>query len=326
MTAPPPGRYRVLASFGDPTFTVDGVRVGTADPETAPASATAVLEVAGVPTAIAVVSGAGQSAVVGTAFAAPLVVLVTDGLGRPVADAPVRFTSPTAGATTVPGSAVVSTGPDGLAALSVTAGPRAGAVAVVVGVDGTDLSTTATLVDLYRMGRFDRPVVDPAPPSPKPVTATSTVPLKFTLSQLNGRVSDTVGGALAANCRVRVSSTRVGGGAGGTPPGSTDPAFCVAYDASADQFVYNAKGKTLGWAAGTTHDVTVTVRDAVGVVLGTHTVRMTFSQSIPPGRACGPDRDGRRCTPGQKTPGSRNISATRGPARAHLGTACSQVR
>ena len=82
--APPPGRYRVLASFGDPTFTVDGVRVGTADPETAPASATAVLEVAGVPTAIAVVSGAGQSAVVGTAFAAPLVVLVTDGLGRPV--------------------------------------------------------------------------------------------------------------------------------------------------------------------------------------------------------------------------------------------------
>lgn len=50
------------------------------------------------PAALKIVSGAGQSAQVGTAFAAPMVIQVLNNLGQPLSDIPVQFTFGTKGA------------------------------------------------------------------------------------------------------------------------------------------------------------------------------------------------------------------------------------
>ena len=54
--------------------------------------------VAGTATTIAIVSGSGQSASTGSAFANPLVALVTDANGNPVSGVPVTFAAPSSGA------------------------------------------------------------------------------------------------------------------------------------------------------------------------------------------------------------------------------------
>lgn len=80
------------------------------------------------------VSGGGQTTLVGTAFAAPLVVKITDTGGAPVAGAQVAFVV-TSGSASV-GSMTVTTTASGLASTTVTAGTNVGPITVVASSNG----------------------------------------------------------------------------------------------------------------------------------------------------------------------------------------------
>jgi hypothetical protein len=91
----------------------------------------------GAPTGIAVVSGGGQSATVGTAFSSPLVAKVTDGFGNPISGVTVTFAGPAAGAgVTFPGGATATTDASGRASVAVAAGTVSGAYAVTASAPG----------------------------------------------------------------------------------------------------------------------------------------------------------------------------------------------
>ena len=93
------------------------------------------------PAKLETVSGAGQSAVVSTAFANPLTVRVEDASGQPVAGIAVRFTAPASGASARfaggQGTADVTTDAQGLASSpALTANATVGSYAVEAQVDG----------------------------------------------------------------------------------------------------------------------------------------------------------------------------------------------
>ena len=97
--------------------------------------------VAGAPNSMSVVSGSGQSAAAGSAFAQPLQVKVTDARGNPVAGTTVTFAAPTSGASgSFLSGPTVLTDASGMAAVSVTANTKVGswqATAKVAGVSST---------------------------------------------------------------------------------------------------------------------------------------------------------------------------------------------
>lgn len=103
---PGPVQVRVRAGTGEATFTL-----------------TTNLNASG----LTVTGGAGQSAVIGQAFATPISVRVTSSTGAPVPSAAVSF-SVTSGSATVPSPA--TTNADGVASVTVTAGQVAGPVVV----------------------------------------------------------------------------------------------------------------------------------------------------------------------------------------------------
>ena len=98
---------------------------------------------------VVIASGSGQSAPVSTAFASPLVALVSDAFGNPAAGVPVTFAGPLAGSGATFASAgctsnaplsqcVATTTPDGRATTSaMTANATAGAYQVSAGASGT---------------------------------------------------------------------------------------------------------------------------------------------------------------------------------------------
>jgi hypothetical protein len=117
---PVAGNYDVVASVG-------GVAV--------PASFH-LTNTAGPPSQVVAMGGAIQSTEVGTAFADPLVVRVSDSGGNPVADVAVEFSAPAsgAGATITPPSAI--TDANGEARVDATANTVAGSYAVAADVAG----------------------------------------------------------------------------------------------------------------------------------------------------------------------------------------------
>jgi uncharacterized repeat protein (TIGR01451 family) len=118
-TTPQGGTLQVHSAVGDAAFDLAGVGV------------------AGPPALLAIVSGSGQSAVVGTPFAVPLAVHVSDAFGNAVAGATVAFAGPPsgAGATVSPASAV--TDGSGNATVAASANTVAGSYDVVAGTAGT---------------------------------------------------------------------------------------------------------------------------------------------------------------------------------------------
>lgn len=90
----------------------------------------------GTASAIAVVSGSGQSAAVGAAFGAPLIVVVTDSFGNLVSGVPVTFGAPGSGATAVLGATMATTASNGRAQITATAGTVAGAYSVTASISG----------------------------------------------------------------------------------------------------------------------------------------------------------------------------------------------
>jgi hypothetical protein len=95
----------------------------------------------GEPTDIEVVHGNGQSGRVGAALADPVVALVTDAQGRPVAGVAVAFALASGTDASVTPDTIV-TGPDGQAAFQVTMGTRVGSVSAEVMVSVANGSRT----------------------------------------------------------------------------------------------------------------------------------------------------------------------------------------
>ncbi len=93
--------------------------------------------------AIAAVSGGGQSATIGTSFANPLMVKVTDSSGNPVSGATVTFTGPTSGASASFSSAA-PTASDGTTSVTATANGIASGSAYQVSAAVSGVSTPAT--------------------------------------------------------------------------------------------------------------------------------------------------------------------------------------
>ncbi len=107
---------------------------------------------ANVAAAVAVDSGDAQSAIVGQAFAAPLVVRVTDAGGLPVAGATVTFTAPASGAGAVLAAASATTDADGKASVTAAANGVAGSYTVQASVAGVAAPATFQLSNLEDPG------------------------------------------------------------------------------------------------------------------------------------------------------------------------------
>ena len=99
---------------------------------------------------IAVFDGNGQSAKVGTAYAAPLRATVSDAFGNPIANVQVTFNPPAGGASVAfAGAATVTTNGDGIAASpSATANQTAGAFQVVASTAGASQPATFNLINV----------------------------------------------------------------------------------------------------------------------------------------------------------------------------------
>jgi predicted extracellular nuclease len=107
---------------------------------------------ANAPAAIAVDSGDAQSVIVGQAFAAPLVVRVTDAGGQPLAGVTVTFTAPASGASAVLAASSAITDADGKTSITASANGIAGAYAVQAEVAGVAAAATFQLSNLEDPG------------------------------------------------------------------------------------------------------------------------------------------------------------------------------
>jgi hypothetical protein len=88
-----------------------------------------------------------QTAQVGTDFALPLSVVVTDSYGNPVAGVEVTWTAPGSGATAVLDATTATTGADGVAGVGAGAGSVAGSYVVTASIDGVGTVATFSLTN-----------------------------------------------------------------------------------------------------------------------------------------------------------------------------------
>jgi hypothetical protein len=114
------GSYAVTASMSGAAFSASIELTNTAGPAVA----------------ISAQSGGGQSATAGGLFSQPLVALVVDAFGNPVASAAVTFAAPPSGATAALGTASTTSNPSGLASTTVTAGTVAGSYTATAALAG----------------------------------------------------------------------------------------------------------------------------------------------------------------------------------------------
>ena len=97
---------------------------------------------------IVATGGTPQAATVGTAFADPLEVRVTDAAGDPAPGVIVTFAAPASGASAALSSATAVTDIDGSASVTATANTVAGAYAVTASIDGVDTPASFSLANL----------------------------------------------------------------------------------------------------------------------------------------------------------------------------------
>jgi hypothetical protein len=96
----------------------------------------ALANVPAAPSTIAIVSGSEQSAIVGTPFADPLVVSVSDAFGNPVSGVEVEFAAPPSGASATLSATSAVTDGSGTASIHATANGTAGSYVVTATVSG----------------------------------------------------------------------------------------------------------------------------------------------------------------------------------------------
>ncbi len=181
------------------TFAVTATAAGVATPV-----AFTETNVAGAAASIAVASGSPQSAVVGTAFGAQLVVAVVDAFGNPVAGVAVGFGVPATGASASLSNAAPTTDDAGIAGTSATAGFVSGAYPVAATVAGIAAPAVFAL--------------DNTPSAPASVTVSAGGAQSATVGSAFGTplavvVRDAYGNAVPG---VSVSFTAPGGGASAT--------------------------------------------------------------------------------------------------------------
>jgi len=131
------------------SLTLSGITSG--DPQVSvgtPASATLDI-IDNLPATIVASSGSAQSTTVNTAFAAPLVALVTDAAGNPLRNASVTFTAPASGASAgFASSATVTTNASGLATSpTATANTTAGSYTISAATSGVATPANFTLTN-----------------------------------------------------------------------------------------------------------------------------------------------------------------------------------
>ncbi len=124
----------------------------------------------GAASAITAISGGSQSALVNAAFAAPLVVEITDGFGNPVSGTNVTYASPASGAgVTFPGGNTVSTNANGQTSVNVSRQRQAQAPHNITASVTGRTSAPATF-------GLDYNAVSPPPASPPPASPPPTSP------------------------------------------------------------------------------------------------------------------------------------------------------
>lgn len=96
------------------------------------------------------ISGAAQSAVVGSQFSQPLVVKVADEFGNAVPNVQVAFAAPATGASATFPSSTVLTGANGQAGVTPTANGTAGAYSITANVSGVGQAASFPLVNLLQ--------------------------------------------------------------------------------------------------------------------------------------------------------------------------------
>jgi len=116
------------------------------------ASTTFSLSNYGTPVSVTVVSGSGQSATVGTTFAAALVVVVRDAVSQIVPGATVTFAAPTTGARATLSSTNVVTDATGQSTITAIAGQIAGSYAVTASVSGVATAASFALTNTAGSG------------------------------------------------------------------------------------------------------------------------------------------------------------------------------
>jgi protocatechuate 3,4-dioxygenase beta subunit len=178
--------------------TVNGTANGIAGPYTVTASlpgsaippvSFALDNLSSAPTAVTVVGGSGQSATVGTRFAAPLEVRVTDANGKPVAGAVVALAAQAGsnGADASLSAGLVTTDSLGLAAVTATANHSAGSFTVTANVPGLSLPN-ATFTLTNAPGRATQIV---------PVNQPASAPVGTAFTPLTFRAEDAFGNPVA---------------------------------------------------------------------------------------------------------------------------------
>ena len=204
----------------------------------------------GSPVSIAVSSGSGQSATVGTPFVSPLQALVKDGGGNVVPNVSVTFTAPSNGAGVTFGNGtttyVATTNGSGIAtSLAPTANAAAGSYYVTAAAMGTAGVANFTLTNLNAPAlTIAETSVQPfvqgenavfivtvanaanAGPTSGPVTVTESGPNGFNLTGMNG--------GPAWNCNLLTASCATNAVLN---PGSTYPSITVTFNVG-----YNVQG------------------------------------------------------------------------------------
>ncbi len=142
-----------IDNVGDASVTatangIAGVYSVTASAAGAGTASFALTNTPGTPSSITIVSGSGQSTMVGQAFANPLVVRVEDAFGNVDPGVTVTFAAPAAGASTSPSVTTATTGSNGIASLTATADTTAGTYFVTVGVSGVVTTASFTLTNI----------------------------------------------------------------------------------------------------------------------------------------------------------------------------------
>ncbi|MGI8818849.1 MAG: Ig-like domain-containing protein, partial [Gemmatimonadales bacterium] len=215
------GTYALLLSLAAGTLTCGGV---TPPPDTA--------------TTIEMAAGNGQTGTVGQALPSPLVALVTDDNGSPVAGVSVSWAAQSGGSVS---HSTATTGSDGRASVSRVLGPTAGAqttTATVAGLTGSPVTFTSTAVD--------GPVGGGIAITINPPTQALTKEVFDPAAQPGVRVTDAVG----PRAGVEVTASLASGS--GTLEGTTTATTNATGDAVFGDLGINGTGDhTLEFTAGT---------------------------------------------------------------------------
>jgi hypothetical protein len=157
------------------------------------------------PGTLAATAGNQQSAMIKTAFASPLTILLSDPYGEPLSGVTVTFSAPESGASATLSSTSAVTGADGTASVTAKAKATAGSYTVTATLYGLSASFSLSNVALSALTLSPASVVGGKPTTANTVRLTSGAPASGATITLTS--SDTAVAALPASVTVAGGST-----------------------------------------------------------------------------------------------------------------------